>query len=150
DALELTSGIKYYNYMNCWRGEVPYREVVRSLPLRKKPIGWLKMKKWAGKYNLVEGWNSTYLKAVKEAAGEISLFLVGGVRRLDHMEEILKKGEADFICMSRPFIREPGLVKKFRDGKEEASCISCNRCFAAAANNIPTRCYHGGLPVSAQ
>ncbi|MCP4138417.1 MAG: NADH:flavin oxidoreductase, partial [bacterium] len=37
DALELTSGIKYYNYMNCWRGEVPYREVVRSLPLRKKP-----------------------------------------------------------------------------------------------------------------
>jgi 2,4-dienoyl-CoA reductase-like NADH-dependent reductase (Old Yellow Enzyme family) len=147
DALELTSGIKYYNPMNCWRGDVPYREVLKSFPLWKRPVGWLKMKWWEGKYDLVEGWNMKYLDEVKELTGEISLFLVGGMRNLDHMEDVVKTGKADFICMCRPFIREPGLVKKFKNGRKEAACNSCNRCFAAAANNIPTLCYKDGFKV---
>jgi len=144
-ALELTSGIKYYNPMNCWRGEVPVKEVLTSLPLWKRPVGWLKMKRWEGNYNLVEGWNKKYLDEVKILADDIALFLVGGMRRFDHMEDIIQRGDADFICMCRPFIREPGLVKKFKEGVKEASCVSCNRCFAAAANSIPTLCYKGGL-----
>jgi 2,4-dienoyl-CoA reductase-like NADH-dependent reductase (Old Yellow Enzyme family) len=61
------------------------------------------------------------------------------------MEEVLEKGEADLISMSRPFIREPFIVKKFKEGKVDAvSCVSCNKCLAAAANNIPVRCYNKG------
>ena len=53
----------------------------------------------------------------------------------------------DMISMSRPFIREPSLVRKFSEGKStEASCISCNKCFAAMFNEIPVRCYQKGLP----
>lgn len=38
------------------------------------------------------------------------------------------------VSLFRPFIREPNLVRKFRDGYEEvASCVSCNKCFAAVA-----------------
>jgi 2,4-dienoyl-CoA reductase-like NADH-dependent reductase (Old Yellow Enzyme family) len=146
DALELTSGIKFYNFMNCWRGEVPIKELMRALPAWKKPIGFIKMKRWAGNYNLIEGWNLDYLRMVKPVTGKMALFLVGGMRRIEHMEEVLKKGEADFICLCRPFIRQPGLVKKFREGLKEGTCRSCNRCFAAAANNIPTRCYLRELP----
>jgi hypothetical protein len=32
--------------------------------------------------------------------------------------------------MSRPFIREPGLIKRWRSGdRREAACISCDNCF---------------------
>jgi len=146
NALELTSGIKFYNFMNCWRGEVPIEEVLRALPAWKRPIGRIKMKRWARSYGLVEGWNLEYLKKVRPVTGGMALFLVGGIRRLEHMEQVLRKGEADFICMSRPFIRQPDLVKRFKQGEKEASCRSCNRCFAAAANDMPTLCYQGGLP----
>jgi 2,4-dienoyl-CoA reductase-like NADH-dependent reductase (Old Yellow Enzyme family) len=146
NALELTSGIKFYNFMNCWRGEIPIEEVLQALPSWKRPIGRIKMKRWARSYGLVEGWNLEYLKKVRSVTGSMALFLVGGMRRFEHMEQILQKGEADFICMSRPFIRQPDLVKRFQQGEKEASCRSCNRCFAAAANDIPTLCYHGGLP----
>ncbi len=145
-ALELTSGVKFYNFMNCWRGEVPIQEVLRALPAWKRPIGYMKMKRWVGKYNLLEGWNLEYLKVVKPVAGNMALFLTGGMRRLEHMEQVLIKGEADFICLARPFIRQPDLVKKFREGAKQSTCRSCNRCFAAAASNIPTRCYLGGFP----
>ncbi len=147
DALELTSGIKYYNPMNCWRGDVPYKEVLKSFPLWKRPVGWLKMKWWEGRYDLIEGWNKKYIDEIKDCKGNISLFLVGGMRRFNHMESVIKKGEADFICMCRPFIREPGLVKKFKEGRKEVTCVSCNRCFAAAANNMPTLCYKEGFRV---
>jgi 2,4-dienoyl-CoA reductase-like NADH-dependent reductase (Old Yellow Enzyme family) len=80
---------------------------------------------------------------IKPVIGKVPLFLVGGLRRLSYMEEILEKGYADFISMSRPFIREPFLVKKFKEGKTRAaSCVSCNKCLAAVANNMPVRCYY--------
>ncbi len=76
--------------------------------------------------------------------GSVPVFLVGGMRRLDHMEEVLSKGYADLISMSRPFIREPYLVKKLRQGKSDrATCVSCNKCLAALARGIPIRCFHG-------
>ncbi len=49
--------------------------------------------------------------------------------------------------MSRPFIREPFLAKRMKQGKtKEAACISCNKCFAAVFNELPLRCYVDGLP----
>jgi 2,4-dienoyl-CoA reductase-like NADH-dependent reductase (Old Yellow Enzyme family) len=39
-------------------------------------------------------------------------------------------GEADLLSMSRPLIRDPYLVKKFRKDKiKKSECISCNKCF---------------------
>jgi 2,4-dienoyl-CoA reductase-like NADH-dependent reductase (Old Yellow Enzyme family) len=46
------------------------------------------------------------------------------------LEEILQAGDADFFSMSRPLIREPGLVKRWSSGdRSTARCISCNGCF---------------------
>lgn len=57
------------------------------------------------------------------------------------MEEILEKGIVGFISMSRPFIREPFLVKRFKEGKTEVVfCVSGNKYLATVANNMSIRC----------
>ena len=40
------------------------------------------------------------------------LILVGGVRSLQLAEKLYDEGYADYFSMSRPFIREPGLVAR--------------------------------------
>jgi len=61
------------------------------------------------------------------------VILVGGMRSLQTVNQILKTGETDLIAMSRPLIREPHLVRRWREGdRSKAKCISCNQCFLAA------------------
>ncbi len=87
-----------------------------------------------------EAYFRTYAKALKEHVS-IPVILVGGHRTRDVMAKVLEDGAADFISMSRPLIREPGLIKRWKNGNpEKAKCISCNQCFE---NWIfrPLRCY---------
>ncbi|MBF0405299.1 MAG: NADH:flavin oxidoreductase [Nitrospirae bacterium] len=58
----------------------------------------------------------------------IPVILVGGIRSRAVAEEMLDKGYADLISMSRPLIREPDLPEKFRAGKDRSDCESCNAC----------------------
>ncbi len=95
-----------------------------------------------GKFDLEEGYNLAAARVVKPALGSIPLILVGGMRRSSHMEQVLEEGDADLISLSRPFIREPDLVNRFEEGKTEASCVSCNKCFAAMIAGKPIRCYY--------
>jgi 2,4-dienoyl-CoA reductase-like NADH-dependent reductase (Old Yellow Enzyme family) len=60
----------------------------------------------------------------------IPLALVGGIRSFEVAEALVKEGIADFVSMSRPFIREPGLVNRWKRGdRRRAICVSDNRCF---------------------
>lgn len=143
DGLEISCGSGLYSFMNMSRGEVPVDELVSSLPWWKKPLARLTLNKLVGKYDLEEGYNLEAAKLIKPVLGEVPLIPVGGLRNLRHMEEVLERKWADFISMSRPFIREPDLVRRFREGKAEfASCVSCNRCLAAINNDMPLRCYY--------
>jgi 2,4-dienoyl-CoA reductase-like NADH-dependent reductase (Old Yellow Enzyme family) len=57
------------------------------------------------------------------------LILVGGLRTRAMMEGILERGDADFVAMARPFIREPDLVLRLAEGRRgPAACTSCNLC----------------------
>ena len=95
------------------------------------------------KYDLEEGYNMGAAKRIKPEIGDMPLSVVGGLRTVSLMEDVLESGDADFISMSRPFIREPFIVKKIREGKaKQVSCVSCNKCLAAAANNKIVRCYN--------
>ena len=149
DGLEVSCGTILYSFMNMSRGEVPVDELVSGLPWWKRPVGRLTLKRLVGKYDLEEGYNLDAAKLIKPALGEVPLILVGGLRNLTHMEEIVENSYADFISMSRPFIREPYFVKRLMQGKAEvASCVSCNRCVAAINNNMPLRCYYKASPSS--
>ena len=141
DALEVSCGSPIYALLNMCRGEAPSKEMAAGFPLPLKPFVWLYFKRMEGKYDLEEGYNLEAARMIKPEIGNIPLLLVGGLRRVPHMEEIVKKGYADGISMSRPFIREPALVRRIREGKTEAAgCVSCNRCFAEIAHNRPVRC----------
>jgi 2,4-dienoyl-CoA reductase-like NADH-dependent reductase (Old Yellow Enzyme family) len=59
---------------------------------------------------------------------DIPVMLVGGIRSRSVAEDILQKGDADLISMSRPLLREPDLPNLFMAGKERADCTSCNNC----------------------
>ncbi len=64
---------------------------------------------------------------------------VGGYRRLTMMNETILSGDADFISICRPFIREPDLVQKLEGGvSNQTTCVSCNRCF----NPRGVSCWH--------
>jgi 2,4-dienoyl-CoA reductase-like NADH-dependent reductase (Old Yellow Enzyme family) len=60
----------------------------------------------------------------------IPLMLVGGIRSYEVADELVKSGTSDYISMARPFICEPGLIKRWQEGDlRKAECISCNSCF---------------------
>jgi 2,4-dienoyl-CoA reductase-like NADH-dependent reductase (Old Yellow Enzyme family) len=148
NGLEISCGSAVYSYMNMCRGDVPVKELVNSLPFWKKPLGKLMMKSMVGKYDLEEGYNLEAAKMIKPVLGEIPLFVVGGLRKVAQMTEALEQQYADCISMCRPFIREPFIVKKIKEGKTESvACVSCNRCLAAVPSNMPVRCYNKGLPT---
>jgi 2,4-dienoyl-CoA reductase-like NADH-dependent reductase (Old Yellow Enzyme family) len=72
-----------------------------------------------------------YLEECREARRflKVPLILVGGFRTLREMEQVVEEKKADAVSMCRPFIMDPYLVKKLREGTAEGSaCISCNEC----------------------
>ena len=145
DGVELSCGT-YYSFHTV-RGEIPMKELAYGLPRWMRPVAKLQFKKLVPLCKFEEAYNFQAAKIIKPVMGEIPLLLVGGLRRLSHIEELIEKNYTDFISMSRPFNREPFLVKRFKEGKaKEASCISCNKCFAAVFNNIPLNCYVKGIP----
>ena len=77
----------------------------------------------------VEAYFQTEARAFKENI-EVPLILVGGIRSYKVAQKLLDEAVADYISMSRPFIREPDLVNRWKAGDlREAECISCNNCF---------------------
>ena len=93
-------------------------------------------------------WTEGYLRPhTRELKSRIDLpvIMVGGLRSIDMMEDIISNGEADLVAMSRPFIQEPQLIKRWRDGdRSPAKCISCNGCMDKFFANEPVQCINEG------
>jgi 2,4-dienoyl-CoA reductase-like NADH-dependent reductase (Old Yellow Enzyme family) len=69
-----------------------------------------------------------FARAIK-AQTDMPVILMGGIRSTQTMDDILRTGDADFIAMARPFIREPDLVRKLEAGRRGyVDCVSCNAC----------------------
>ena len=68
-------------------------------------------------------------KALKEKT-KATIILVGGLRSLSRIEEIVGSGMADFVSLCRPLIRQPELPNLWYSGSgpDKAECISCNAC----------------------
>jgi len=60
---------------------------------------------------------------------KVPLMLVGGIRSYNVARRLIEQGVADYISMSRPFICEPDLIKRWQSGNlARSACISCNNC----------------------
>ena len=76
-----------------------------------------------------EAYNLPLALRVKKSV-DCPVMVVGGIRSIETAEGILQRGDSDYISMARPFIREPDLARRWREGnREKAACISCNGCF---------------------
>lgn len=96
-----------------------------SLP-RKGPIRAIKRTKEPMYFKNYAAEAASLLK------GKIDIGVVGGFRSAEEMEQALSETDLAFISMSRPFLRQPDLPKRWREGDTEPSlCISCSRCFGA-------------------
>jgi len=71
----------------------------------------------------------------------IPLILVGGIRSYNIAKQLFKQGVADFFAMSRPFIREPDLIRRWSRGDtRKARCVSDNRCFLSGRSGEGIYC----------
>lgn len=92
---------------------------------------------------LPDGWRS-YMSAEIKRRYQKPTITTGNIRDPKIAEEILEKGEADFIGMGRGLIADPNWVNKVQYGQEETirKCISCN--IGCAGHRIqlnrPIRC----------
>ena len=81
-----------------------------------------------------------WAQALREQV-ETKVILVGGLRRTETMAQILDSGDADFISLSRPLLREPDLVRQLEAGRTGlVDCTSCNICVLHMEID-PLRCW---------
>ena len=81
-----------------------------------------------------------YARTAKQKL-QIPVILVGGLRSTMRMRQVLADGDADFVAMSRPFVREPDLVQLIQQGRRKiTACTSCNLCLLHAGID-PLRCW---------
>jgi 2,4-dienoyl-CoA reductase-like NADH-dependent reductase (Old Yellow Enzyme family) len=118
DALEISSGLRGKGY-----GNTEFKTGI-SRPER-------------------EAYFRNWCQEIKPAVN-VPVIMVGGLRTPGLLEEVLQNQEADLISLSRPLIKEPGLIKDWQNGdRHRATCISCNKCFEALLKGQTLRCvYH--------
>ena len=76
-----------------------------------------------------EAYNLALAREIKKAV-RCPIMAVGGFRSLEVINKALIEDGIDYISMARPFIREPRLIKRWKEGDlSPATCISCNGCF---------------------
>ncbi len=76
-----------------------------------------------------EAYNLALAKQIKKAVN-CPVLVVGGYRSYEVAAKSVKEEGLDYISMARPFIREPHLAQRWRQGDlSPAKCISCNGCF---------------------
>jgi len=72
---------------------------------------------------------------------DVPLILVGGNRSFQVAERLIDEGVADYISMSRPFIREPDLINRWKSGDlSRATCLSDNMCYGPASKGDGIYC----------
>jgi 2,4-dienoyl-CoA reductase-like NADH-dependent reductase (Old Yellow Enzyme family) len=77
---------------------------------------------------ILPNYNLEYTKVIRRIAPKAKLAVVGGIRELAVMEQIVKEGTADLISLSRPFIRQPDICNKLLKGASRCDCITCGLC----------------------
>jgi 2,4-dienoyl-CoA reductase-like NADH-dependent reductase (Old Yellow Enzyme family) len=76
---------------------------------------------------------------------DIPVIVVGGIRTLEDIREIVEGRGIDCVSLSRPFIIEPDIVARFQKGQPASRCINCGYCLMGVTSGA-LRCYYGRLP----
>lgn len=150
DAIEVSCGT-VEDGMNTMRSETlpmdavfKYREPCASFPKWLNAVALPAanlVKPLIKQPNPLENFNVNNAEAIKKNVS-VPVIVVGGIHKVSDMQNILDSGKADFVSMCRPFICEPNLVTKLKNGQSEAKCIMCNYC-GLIIEKDPTACLYG-------
>lgn len=87
-----------------------------------------------------EAYFAAFAAVVKETVN-VPVITVGGIRSLGVIKAVLARKSADYVGLSRPFIREPHLINRWKGGDtRRAACISCGLCYHAAMEGKGIHC----------
>ena len=79
------------------------------------------------------GRNEGYFRAAAmslAALVDVPIVLVGGLRSIEKINQILEETQIQYVSLSRPLVREPNLIQRWLDGDTNPSlCVSCNTCY---------------------
>jgi 2,4-dienoyl-CoA reductase-like NADH-dependent reductase (Old Yellow Enzyme family) len=140
-GLELSAGSGWAPFHSV-RGELPIDEVIQMFPAELQPTMRDKLQEFVEDSAFEPNFNANAAPIVKGRLEGVPFILVGGLRDLASMEELVSSGTTDLVSLCRPLIRQPHLVKRFAEGTADtATCEYCNRCLAAVFRAFPLRCY---------
>ena len=146
DGIEVSCGI-FEDGLSMTRGDFPVDVILDDLGMfRRQPLMrflvrhfsklLVKSVPYTNEYNLDAA------RIIKSRV-KVPVFVVGGNTSPESMENIVARGEADYISLCRALIREPDFPGKIMKGSREASkCIHCNHCLFYAPM-APLKCYNG-------
>jgi 2,4-dienoyl-CoA reductase-like NADH-dependent reductase (Old Yellow Enzyme family) len=88
-----------------------------------------------------QAYNRAAAKEIKRRV-DVPVFVVGGITDPVVMEDIVGKGDADYISMSRALIADPEFPNQIRAGRREVSrCTHCDLCLDDFSIDNPLHCY---------
>jgi len=152
DGIEVSNGTLKAG-MATMRGQLPWKMIVAQNEKLNKMPGFMKnfvgiiAKKAVPQPQPKCLYNMEAATSIKKAVN-IPVILVGGVTKLEEIEDLINNDKCDAVSMCRPFIIEADLVNKFKTGKQtQSKCIQCNFCIVGVEKK-PLKCYYGKIPAS--
>ncbi len=151
-AIEVSCGVAEDGLNTVRTPEVPVEAVltlntaIRNMPAQKKEMFARMLPQKIQIHEPIINYNVFEAEQIKNNV-DIPVIVVGGIRKLTDIEEIIGRNKADFVSLCRPLIMEPDLVNKFQSGEQDESrCINCGFCLYGCLEN-PLRCYYGKAPL---
>ena len=150
DCIEVSCGIAEEGFVTT-RGDFPFEMIsaenfkMEKVPKLLHPLVGLVIKRTMDSPEPRFLYNLPHAEEIKKHVN-VPVIVVGGIRKLEDIRNIIEQERCDFVSMSRPFIIEPNLVKKFKEGRQsESKCINCNYCLIGSETH-PLKCYCGRMP----
>jgi 2,4-dienoyl-CoA reductase-like NADH-dependent reductase (Old Yellow Enzyme family) len=140
-AIEVSGGIAEKG-LNTIKGDLPMDLFLEGRGLVERLVVRMMEGSLRKSAEFVEGYFLPQAAIVKKNVS-VPVLAVGGLRTRKMMEEVLESGQADYISLCRPFIRQPNLVKLLeRKEGDPITCTSCNQCSVEILfQKKPMRCY---------
>jgi 2,4-dienoyl-CoA reductase-like NADH-dependent reductase (Old Yellow Enzyme family) len=150
DAIEVSCGYGFKGFDTIRVPKIPVEAMLALLPnfknysRFKKRLFKIVVPLLIKKYKPIHNYNVKSAERIKKNAN-IPVIVVGGIRRLEDIENIIENTEIDFVSMCRPFIIEPNIVNKFQERQSvESKCIDCGYCLLGVASK-KLKCYFGKI-----
>jgi 2,4-dienoyl-CoA reductase-like NADH-dependent reductase (Old Yellow Enzyme family) len=123
--------------MYFFRGDVPLAEMLETQPAYVRPMMRLLAPRLFPSYPFEEAFLLPFARQFR-AALDLPLIYLGGVNRVDTVQQVLGEGFA-FVAMGRALLREPDLVRRWEKGDTtDGLCVHCNKCMPTIYTG--TRC----------